>query len=95
MAKERFQWEGSGGERAGGCVVLTGGQTVVCQVRTAPSGKGSRKARRRTRKEVTFIDKSPLFRLSGDKKGNPETYMAASLGLAENMDFFFFSLAGI
>lgn len=43
--------------------------------------------------EVTSVDKSPLFRLSGDEKGNPETYMTASLGLAENMDFF--PLAGI
>lgn len=44
------------------------------------------------RKEVTFVDKSP-FRLSGDEKGNPQTYMTASLGLAENIDFFF--VAGI
>lgn len=46
------------------------------------------------RKEVTSVDKSPLFRPTGAKKGNPETYVTASLGLAENMDFFF-PLAGI
>lgn len=46
------------------------------------------------RKEVTSVDRSPLFRLSGDGKGNPETYMTASLGRDENIEFFFF-LAGI
>lgn len=38
---------------------------------------------------MTSADKPPLFRRSGDEKGNPETYMTASLGLAENIDFFF------
>lgn len=42
------------------------------------------------RKEVTSVDRSPLFRLSGDGKGNPETYMTASLGRDENIEFFFF-----
>jgi len=43
------------------------------------------------RKEVTSVDRSLLFRLT--EKGNPETYVTASLGLDENTDFFF--LAGI
>lgn len=43
------------------------------------------------RKEVTSVDRSPLFRLSGDGKGNPETYMTASLGRDENIEFFFSS----
>lgn len=54
-----------------------------------PSGKESGKARRLLRKEVTSVDRSLLFRLSGDEKGNPETYMTASLGLDEKIDFFF------
>lgn len=37
---------------------------------------------------MTSVDKSPLFRPSEAEKGNPETDMTASLGLAENMDFF-------
>lgn len=58
------------------------------------SGKESGKTRRLMRKEMTSADRSLLFRLSTDEKGNPETYMTAPPGLDENIDFFFF-LAGI
>lgn len=54
-----------------------------------PSGKESGKTRRLMRKEMTSADRSLLFRLSTDEKGNPETYMTAPPGLDENIDFFF------
>lgn len=85
----RFQREGPGRAGAAECMLITGGQTAVCQAMDFASRKESRKVRRLMRKEVTSVDRSPLFRLSGDEKGNPETYVTASCGVDENIDFFF------
>lgn len=53
-------------------------------------GKESGRLTRFMRKQVTCVDRSPLFRPNRDGKGNLETDMTVLFGVDENIDFFFF-----